>query len=156
MLKAISPRPLHAWVWDWDEAMEREYIELQFTSRVHKYSGSKEIGPPPPPMLQDSFLHKRQGYVSLVLRPHPSCISLPMLKVICAGVGFGSGTKTRLCTKYNVPVWVELHLEYITVHCVLQNNTLRDTILAGVHLEKLSRGDESLQLKSLGGGGGGR
>ena len=31
---------------------------------------------------------------SFVPRPHPACISLPVLKAIHAGVGFGSGTET--------------------------------------------------------------
>ena len=35
---------------------------------------------------------------SLVPRPHPACISLPVLKAIRAGVGFGSGTETTVST----------------------------------------------------------
>ena len=36
------------------------------------------------------------GLFSLVPRPHPARVSLA-LKAIHAGVGFGSGTETRVC-----------------------------------------------------------
>ena len=47
--------------------------------------------------------HPTPTLSSLVPRPHPVCISLPVyyplcviLKAICTGVGFGSGTETKL------------------------------------------------------------
>ena len=39
----------------------------------------------------------------LVPTPHPAHISLPVLKAIHAGVGFGSGTETRRSKKHARP-----------------------------------------------------